>query len=195
MKEKKCVHPRRMVNLMRQFMLEASDLTFMGIIVEGDLWDHNWTEEEFPCDCQIRRTGHFEAHVQKWQEEDDSFFLIGYDFDEVPYVRNCFTKNFRQRCSVAKGFAGVTLALLHELGHFETAEAFDELFPDWDRTKALEEIKKKYKLTNNIKKANEEYFTFPDENLATTWAMNWLSDSKNRKTAKAFEKKFFACFE
>ena len=42
---------------------------------------------------------------------------------------------------------------------------------------------------------NYAYFTLPDETAATEWAINWLSDAENRKKAKAFEKKFFACFE
>ena len=42
---------------------------------------------------------------------------------------------------------------------------------------------------------NNAYFQMPDETAATEWAIKWLSNPENRKIAKAFEKKFFACFE
>ena len=42
---------------------------------------------------------------------------------------------------------------------------------------------------------NFEYFKLPDEKAATDWAIEWLSHPENRRKAKEFEKKFFACFK
>ena len=199
MKEMRCIHPRTMVNEMRKFVLQACDLEFEAFTVDYfQHWieDHNYQAEPtyFPCDVKIKRTGHFQAFINEFEEDDDSIVVIGYNFKELPYVRDYFTTNFRNRCTLAKGFAGVTLALLHELGHFETNIECHDNYPDWDRTVADKNIREKYAATNNLKAANDEYFTWPDENLATEWAMHWLQDAEHRKIAKDFEKKFFACF-
>jgi hypothetical protein len=79
----------------------------------------------------------------------------------------------------------VTLALLHELGHLSV-----EFNEDYDRELALAEIKSLPR-----EEINFAYFRLPDETAATDWAIEWLQIAENRKLAKAFEKKFFACFE
>ncbi len=196
MKKTTCIHPRRMVNLMRNFVLAASDLEYETFeINDDDLWDYkNWESIYLKSNCKIKRTGSFQAFIGEF-EDDDSLIIIGYDFKKLPYLNDYFTIDFRKRCKIAKGFTGITLALLHELGHFETNSDCEELFPDWDREKANEEVSKKYKPTNDLANANKEYFTWPDERMATEWAMDWLSVPENRKIAKAFEKAFLACFE
>ena len=203
MKKRKCLHPRRMVNIMRDFLFEASDLEYEATyppadVTFEDFWnDHSlMISEMWKCDCKVKHTGRFEAHVGDFQEEDDSVFVIGYSMEEIETkVSDYFTDNFRSRFPVAKGFSNVTLALLHELGHFETCYDCDEQYPDWNRSEARKELHKKYKPTNDLYNANQEYFTWPDERLATEWAANWLTDANNRKLAKAFEIKFASCFK
>ena len=78
------------------------------------------------------------------------------------------------------------IILLHELGHFTAQQKFE----GYDRGKALAELREKFPPAI----INFEYFKLPDEKAATGWAINWLSDPEHRKIAKAFEKKFFACF-
>ena len=42
---------------------------------------------------------------------------------------------------------------------------------------------------------NYAYFMLPDEDLATSWAIQWLEESaENRRIAKQFEKEFFKLF-
>lgn len=101
----------------------------------------------------------------------------------------CFRKDFVSRCPLAKGFADITISLLHELGHAMTENQIPE---DYDRDFATFEI---FVKADTEEEANALYFNLPDETLATNWAIEWLSNPENRKKAKAFEKNFFACFE
>ena len=82
-----------------------------------------------------------------------------------------FRKDFIERCPMARGFANVTLSILHEIGHHFNREAY--IFSD----------------------ANEDdyesHFALPYEIVATDWAIEWLQDSEHRKQAKAFERIYF----
>ena len=169
-KEMKCVHPRKMVKIMERFIYLAGNEK-----------------------CKIHRGNAFEMFGGC---ED---FIIIYSPEKLPYCHDYFTKNFHKRSSISKGFAGITISLLHELGHRKTEEQFAIDYPKWDRVLETMKLTKKYHYLDNpteydIEQANEEYFTWPDENMATEWAMEWLNDPENRKIAKKFEKEFFACF-
>ena len=85
-----------------------------------------------------------------------------------------FRKDFVARCPLARGFADVTLSILHELGHHFNREEYLECDP--------EEYENAY---------DEEHFKLPCEMVATNWAIKWLQDAQHRKMAKHFEKQYF----
>lgn len=85
-----------------------------------------------------------------------------------------FRKDFISRCPLARGFANVTLSVLHEMGHFFNPEAWLE--------QDMELYENSY---------GEEHFQMYCEIIATNWAIEWLQNADNRKLAKAFEREFF----
>ncbi len=96
-------------------------------------------------------------------------------------------KDITSRCKMTKGFADITLTILHEIGHF----ANEQITRSYDRQQAIKRLYREFPLDI----INFEYFKLPDEKAATDWAIAWLSIPENRKTAKNFEKKFFSCFK
>ena len=169
-KEMKCIHPRKMVKIMERFIYLAGNEK-----------------------CEFHRSDSFGTYPAC----DD--FIIDYNAEQLPYCRGFFTKNFHRRSSISKGFAGVTISLLHELGHRKTIDQFTKDYPHWDRISETLKLRTKYHFfddptKHDMEQANEEYFTWPEEVMATEWAMKWLNDPANRKIAKKFEKEFFACF-
>ena len=205
--EVKCVAPRKMVNVMKAFLVQVNEMTYVASTMKPlpageDLckWlgnEDNWEEMEFPC--AIRVTRHTQdsccAFLAEHFDNDKSVVHIGYakNLMNNPYHNNYFTSDFRRRCSIGKGFTGITLSLLHEMGHFATEEKCKKDNPDYCRGMAIFEAQCKAK-TN--KELNEKYyFRLPDETYATEWAIEWLKDAEHRKIAKAFERKFFECFE
>ena len=87
-----------------------------------------------------------------------------------------FRKDFVDRCPMARGFASVTLTLLHECGHWATRDVMDIV---------------EYDKLANLAYTQEIYMAIPWEMLATQWAICWLHSPINRKIAKDFEKKYF----
>lgn len=193
--ELKFKHPRIAVKAMRNFINNAMDEEVMFLMDEGIEvdWDtltikHVREEKwEYP-EPILKKDKQFCAYVNN---DDDSIIKIGYNFSD--YYKRCpFYANFIQRYKPARGFAKVTLSLLHELGHIET---LSQLPHDYDRAEIISEIKRKAKEEGlNIWDTNMKYyFLLQDETLATEWAIKWLQNPKNRKIAKKFEKEFFAC--
>lgn len=103
------------------------------------------------------------------------YLTLPKDLMENSESDKAFRKDFVARCPMGRGFANVTLSVLHEIGHFFNKEAFDA--QDMDEYKNVTEY--------------EEYFALPCEKVATDWAINWLQNKEHRKVAKAFEKSFF----
>lgn len=85
-----------------------------------------------------------------------------------------FRNDFIKRCPLARGFANVTISILHELGHWFNPEAYFNSDPE-----------------EYAQATGWWHFTLPCEIVATDWAIEWLQDPKHRKMAKAFEKEFF----
>ena len=195
----KLKHPRKVMWVMRDFLNNASDLTCeqwylpsrdkmieLGLDPDDLFAGFGHIEKEnVKKTCVLTKEDGFRAY-HYWDDDDRTTFHIGYNLEEL-YCKG--SKQFRQditrRSSITKGFANVTLALLHELGHLST-----ECDEDYDRELALAEIKSLPR-----EEINFAYFKLPDETAATNWAIEWLQNAENRKLAKAFEKKFFACFE
>lgn len=92
-----------------------------------------------------------------------------------------FRRNFTSRYSGAKGFANITLVLLHEVGHLKTSEEF------WGN----EEAELLDMMMRSAVETQEEYMKIPSEYGATEWAIGWLQDANNRSLAKQFERQFF----
>lgn len=85
-----------------------------------------------------------------------------------------FRQDFVERCPLGRGFANVTISILHEIGHHFNREEY--IFCDYD------EYENAYGF---------DHFKLPCEIVATNWAIEWLQDPENRKIAKAFEREFF----
>lgn len=100
---------------------------------------------------------------------------IPFDLDAKDEDDKLFRIDFIQRCPMGRGFADVTLSILHEIGHHFHRE--------------------EYIFMTNIKEYNEakgsDHFKFPCEIVATDWAIEWLQDPLHRKVAKEFERDFF----
>lgn len=206
-------HPRKVVKIMEEFVESASDLTYIFSNFtfskesvddyEGDDWVHEALkgiqseEEEYPRSCKMthKKNRGFAACVSDLEDMYEEFFRINYNFKELMCKEHkCFREDFEKRCPMGRGFADVTLALLHELGHFEThCEELALKEAGYDREAEIEELRKEYNNTYDLNIYG--YFRLPDETMATDWAIEWLQSAENRKIAKAFEKKFFACFE
>ena len=131
--------------------------------------------------------GRFSAYTDE-DDCDTPFFFISYGLDELFYSSGTkdFRKDFVERSPKSRGFANITISLLHELGHLET-DWYD--FGDYDRDTEVARV-----TSLPISQINREYFKLPDEAAATDWAIDWLSKKENRIAAKNFERKFFSCF-
>ena len=67
-----------------------------------------------------------------------------------------FRKNFVEHCPIARGFANITITLLHECGHWMTRSNLNIIEYDKMRDKAY---------------TMQMYMAIPWEMLATQWAM------------------------
>lgn len=204
MKKYTIKNPRKIVWAMRDFINAAHNLEYEAYIQLKGHCPADASDEEFLAwlngetesvyekrSVKMVPTGKYCAFVY----DDGETFRIGYDVENIASNGHKgdtdFSINFYSRCPMAKGFANITLALLHELGHICTNDSVE----DWswlDRADALADIHEQYKTRREI---NFAYFELPDEKAATDWAIEWLQNPENRKLAKAFEKKFFACLE
>lgn len=189
---KKLIHPRKMVRFMQEFANEAHNLTYTSYNIPNTNdftnaaeWFDHWQETELPRQTRVcKRKGFCAVDPEEFEAEE---MLIGYNIEELySEGHKQFRQDFIERYPSAKGFACVTLALLHEIGHFQTA-TMD--FGEYDREQEIKFLKTIPHFLVNL-----FYFLLPDEQAATDWAIEWLKNPENRKKAKVFEKKFFSCF-
>ena len=217
MKARKCIHPIKANSIIAEFAnaiaviptekfydVEFEDGFVMRIVancpIEKALENlpfemNNYEFIEIPHYFAVRsiKEDGMQFSVESTDCDEEKVFInvpawktVNYNDDEPGRY---FRQDFINRCPLAKGFADVTLSVLHEIGHRMT----EDLIPaDYNREKAemLCGI-----FAESLEEANRNYFKLPDETLATNWAIKWLSNPENRKKAKAFEKKFFACFK
>lgn len=85
-----------------------------------------------------------------------------------------FRDDFTQRCPMGRGFANVTISILHELGHH------------FNREEYIKTNEKEYDEATGY-----DHFKLPCEIVATNWAIKWLQDPEHRRLAKQFEREFF----
>lgn len=223
MKARKCIHPIKANRIIAEFAnsvalppvikeyeLETSDGYCFGILNCSDIQVFIQNHEKSGLSKIIHyEYKEFQPYFEIIRSTDRN--SMNFSVETMPNENNCyeitvpcwntalkndddiggkyFRRDFTKRCPLAKGFADVTISILHEIGHRMT----EDLIPaDFDRS--TQEI-------DNLFEAEDEedfhnlYFKMPDETLATNWAIEWLQNPENRKKAKAFEKKFFACFE
>lgn len=173
--------------VMKSFIKDACDLTYV---------DAN--NQERKKAISLTKCAEFFALTPSYEYPVEKFPLveIGYNLGQLECeTLKLFRKHWSKKYPFVKGFANVTLAILHELGHWETHDEVRKYYSWDDRVEAMEKIGKKVSLKEmTLAEANDKYFDFFDEACATEWAMMWLSDPNNRKIAKRFEKKFFALF-
>jgi hypothetical protein len=209
--KRECIHPRKAIKIVREFIDDISNFTYekehtiipkenkpfneMTVDEIAESW-RNAEEiiitEKRKCKI-VNLTGtHRGSCAYPYDLEDErKYFRIGININEFCSIskgEQQFRSDFVSRCLKAKGFANITLTVLHELGHFET-HFMD--FGNYNRKKELIRLRTQC----SIETINFAYFQLPDETAATNWAINWLDNAENRKKAKAFEKKFFGCFE
>ena len=195
MVKRELLKPRKVIWVMRDFINEIYGLTYMNVSLPYikdeslDEWFErfsNAVEEEIPS--QVKMTYREDGFAVCIAEKDDPEFHFFYNLDEL-YSRGHkqFAQDFFARCSMGRGFASITITILHEIGHMNAQQDFE----GYNRIEAIRELK------NNFSREtiNFEYFKLPDEKSATDWAIEWLSHPENRRKAKEFEKKFFACFK
>ena len=198
MKKRKLIKPRKVVWVMRDFVNAVSSVTYTDWVMPPANKEDETAEEFLDRLHSVQEVEHLAQIVLKKSPPDRSFAVCVGDIGdptiamwyniESLWTRGHiqFAQNFYSRCPMSRGFASVTLSLLHELGHLHSQQEFD----GYDRRTAILDLHKQYsKETINL-----EYFKLPDERAATDWAIEWLADAENRKMAKAFEKEFFKCF-
>lgn len=196
-------NPRKIIWAMRDFVNSAHDLQYEYGRTYSDMLPENATPAEFlewfesgesiyeKRSAKMTSVGRYCAFVY----DEGATFRIGYDEKDIAcnrYAGNSdFAVDFYKRCPMGRGFANVTLVLLHELGHICT----DDNVSEWDALKRIERREEIHQQYHTRREINFAYFQMPDEMAATNWAIEWLQDPEHRRMAKAFEKKFFACLE
>lgn len=213
MKKKVCIHPRRAVNAMKEFLTTACPDVYEALVYPSenehpmpsskdfnDAFEwlealHNYEEKygqviKLPITPKMykMKEKNFCVHPSDVFEDGDDTVRFGYNyellFDQSYYGVLIVFQDMEERGKHMRGFSRITKCLLHELGHLATYEEVHEQFSE-------EEIDRMHK-DNYL--GNYGYIRLPDEYAATQWAIDWLKDPEHRKIAKAFEKKFWACF-
>lgn len=194
MKKRKLVHPRKAVWAMRDFINEIHQLTYSVLdfpYIEGETTEDFWKRFKNAPKIEKRSRVKLVKSYGFWantKDKDEAVFRIGYNFNDLWDEGHFqFSQDFFGRCPMARGFASITITILHELGHLHSQQHFD----GYDRIVAINNLCKNF----SNETINFEYFKLPDEKAATDWAIEWLNNVENRKIAKCFEKKFFECFE
>lgn len=195
--KRELLKPRKVIWVMRDFINEIHGLTYTDCIVPAMASENETIEEfmerlhnaeEIEVSSRVKMTYRKKGFAVCILEKDDPEFHFFYNLDEL-YSKGSkqFAQDFFARCPMGRGFASVTIAILHEIGHMNAQQNFE----GYNRIEAIKELEKNFPRET----INFEYFKLPDEKAATDWAIEWLSHPENRRKAKDFEKKFFACFK
>ena len=195
--KRELIKPRKVVWVMRDFINEIHGLTYTDCIIPAMVSENETIEEfmerlhnaeEIEVPSQVKMTYRKKGFAVCTIEKNDPELHFFYNLDEL-YSKGSkqFAQDFFARCPMGRGFASVTIAILHEIGHMNAQQSFE----GYNRVEAIKELEKNFPRET----INFEYFKLPDEKAATDWAIEWLSHPENRRKAKEFEKKFFACFK
>lgn len=193
--KRELIKPRKVVWVMRDFINDIHGLTYLDLripYVENETTDEwferfcNAVEEEFPSRVKMVQSKRGFAVCP--EEKDEEEFTMFYNIESLwSRGHRQFAQNFFSRCPMSRGFASVTISILHEIGHMNAQQEFE----GYDREQAIIDLRENFPRAT----INFEYFKLPDEKAATDWAIEWLSHPENRRKAKEFEKKFFDCFK
>lgn len=196
MVKRQLIKPRKVIWVMRDFINEIHHLTYTNCLIspmrEDETIDEfferfrNAEEREIPSKVKMV---YREKGFAVWPNDiGEAEFHLFYNIEEL-WCKGSkqFSQDFFSRCPAGRGFASVTLTILHELGHLHAQQEFE----GYNRVEAIENLEKNF----SPEVINFEYFKLPDEKAATDWAIEWLNNPENRRKAKEFEKKFFACFK
>ena len=195
--KRQLIKPRKVLWVMKDFINEIHGITYTDYIFPAQLNENETVDEFMERFCNAEQI-EVPARVKLVQRKDgfavcpdeeiEGEFYLFYNLEELYSTgHRQFSQDFFARCPMGRGFASITITILHELGHLKAQQKFD----NYNRASALRELKENFPRET----INFEYFKLPDEKAATDWAIEWLSYPENRKTAKAFEKKFFECFK
>ena len=180
MKKSKCIHPRKAQRLMEKFVNEISPLYHL---CDDDTYEKT--------EILVKQDDYFASDSIDSTLEYDQI-AITYNFDELwDESAKLFRAYWSKRYPLTKGFADITISLLHELAHLIVNDEIRKTFSYKDRALAIAAIDLR---AQDYKEKCDLYFGMPDEVAATEWGLNWLSINENAKKAKAFEKEFFKCF-
>ena len=168
-----CINEKKTKKLMQKFIDTASDLS-IKIYVEKD--------DSFKADCPDGKLEDCEEKIH-----------INYNFDDMNDIADkVYRKVWTTAYPYLKGFANITINLLHELGHLEIHNQIREQYSYAQREYDINTLD-----NSNLPAILQmiAYCMLPDERAASEWMAEWLSDKENRKLAKKFEKEFFTYFE
>lgn len=197
-------HPRKIYTIMKNFVNEnvtlMRDIDYTPIPPAG-LTAEEWFEQVLNTEPVIE-TEKVLFHVHKgnkcaaWDTDEFDTPICNITMCPEELTSGGAEAIFRNACSrsaTLKGFAKITFALLHEVGHFMVAEEMQGVESTIERPEDI--ISYAFDHSNNWKEFHDVYQSFhynqPEEKAATDWAINFLSDPNNRKITKAFEKEFF----
>lgn len=198
MRKRKLIKPRKVVWVMRDFVNSINSVTYTDYILPPPSTKDETAAEYFARLKSAQEVEYLATIVLKESPQDRGFAVCISDIGEPTIsmwydIENLwdrgsaqFARDFYSRCPMGRGFATITITLLHELGHIHSQQEFD----GYNRVAAIQNLHKQY--AKEV--INFEYFKLPDEKAATDWAIEWLANAENRKMAKAFEKEFFKCF-
>lgn len=134
----------------------ASIIAEQKVIIARSRWEANWSMDNTWSEVRL----HIPTQLDYEKDESDIAFRL----------------DFISRFPTALVFDDVTLAIVHEIGHWFTQDDYN-WFDDIDARKQV--------------KTDEDYLSLKSERLATDWAIRWLSDAKHRELAKQFEQEYF----
>ena len=195
--KRELLKPRKVIWVMRDFINEIHGLTYTDCIIPAKASENETIEEfmerlhnaeEIEVPVQVKMVYRKKGFAVCFDDKGETEFRMFYNLEELWCKgHKQFAQDFFARCPMGRGFASVTIAILHEIGHMNAQQSFE----GYNRVEAIKELEKNFPLET----INFEYFKLPDEKAATDWAIEWLSHPENRRKAKEFEKKFFACFK
>ena len=133
MVKRELLKPRKVIWVMRDFINEIHGLTYTDVslpYIKGESLDEwferfsNAVEEEIPS--QVKMTYREDGFAVCIAEKDDPEFHFFYNLDEL-YSRGHkqFAQDFFARCPMGRGFASITITILHEIGHMNAQQVFE----------------------------------------------------------------------
>lgn len=147
MVKRQLIKPRKVVWVMRDFINEIHHLTYTQCFVspmrEDESIDEfferfkNMEEREMPSKVKMV---YREKGFAVWPNDiGEAEFHLFYNIEEL-WCKGSkqFSQDFFSRCPAGRGFASVTLTILHELGHLHAQQEFE----GYNRFEAIKNLEK-----------------------------------------------------